>query len=166
MFFRFNRKVENGKVKLQVARGAIPAEGDRQYLEYSIPPFQSTKSVEYVRSLRPACEYIYSIILTGFVNSIGAFHDQSTRRHSKRSSTPQWLSSHTVARNALEKALVAAQEAEAIQLSGSKDFSKPNRLATDSWAEVDDSVRLARAARPHEYHFTINDYSVADIDGA
>ncbi|KAF8535858.1 hypothetical protein BDD12DRAFT_750529 [Trichophaea hybrida] len=109
MFFRFNRT-------LQVARGVIPAEGDRQYLEYSIPPFQSTKTVEYVRSLRPACEYIYSIILTRFVNSIGAFYDQSIRRHSKRSSTPQWLNSRTAARNALEKALLAAREAEAIRL--------------------------------------------------
>ncbi|KAF8533341.1 hypothetical protein BDD12DRAFT_899504 [Trichophaea hybrida] len=164
IFFRFNRAVEDGKVKLRVARGAFSTEDDRPYLEYSIPPFQSTKKVEYVRSLRPVCEYIYFILLTRFVNSIGAFYDQSTRRQSQRSSTPQWPNSRTVARNALEKALLAARLAEETQLTGYKDFSIPNSFATEVWAEVDDSVRLARAAQPHEYHCTIKCCSVADID--
>ncbi|KAF8542350.1 hypothetical protein BDD12DRAFT_979066 [Trichophaea hybrida] len=165
MFFRFNRTLSpRGAVQLNVLRGALSAPGGCELLQYSIPPFESSNSADYVRALRPACEYIYSILLAGFLNSLDAFYTESTRRD--RASTPQWFKSRDVAGGALEKAIKAAKVAEKVRGRGRGGWDEANAIATEAWEEVGESVRLARGARPYEGCFWIDDVPLEVIDAA
>jgi len=80
MFFCFRRTVSpGGAVQLNVLRGALPSPSGCELLQYSTLPFQSSRA-DYVRVLLPACEYIYSILLAGFLNSLDTFYTEKTRR--------------------------------------------------------------------------------------
>ncbi|KAF8242952.1 hypothetical protein K440DRAFT_615061 [Wilcoxina mikolae CBS 423.85] len=147
MFFRFHRTLSpGGDVQLNVLRGALPAPGGCELLQYSIPPFESSNSADYVRALRPACEYIYSLLLAGFLNSLDAFYTESKCRD--RASTSQWFKCREVAGGALEKAVKAAKVADRVRGEGRGGWDEANAIATEAWEEVSESVRLARAARP------------------
>ncbi|KAF8534920.1 hypothetical protein BDD12DRAFT_983587 [Trichophaea hybrida] len=117
LFFRFHRTLSTGGVvQHNVLPRALPAPGGCELLQFSIPPFQSSSSADYVRALRPACEYIYSILLTGFLNLLDAFYMVSTR--SDRASTSQWFKSREVAEGALDTAVKAAKVADMLRGEG------------------------------------------------
>jgi hypothetical protein len=164
MFFRFLRtRFPGGAVQLNVLRGALRSPSGSVVLQHYIPQFQASSSTDYVRALRPTCEYIYSILLKGFVNSLDAYCTQSTRRG--RASTSQWFRSREVAEGALEKAEKAEVVAEMVRREGG-GWEEANGMATEAWEEVSDSVTLARAARPFEGYFFIEDVPVEDINAA
>lgn len=71
--------------------------------------------LEYITTLRPVCETLFSLFLTGYINAFSAYQQQSVKRAVKakqpRDSTPRWVNALNTAREAFDMAQVAEMHA-------------------------------------------------------
>lgn len=98
---------------------------------------------EFLGSLRPICEVIYSVLVGAFIQSIEAHYQRSLRRtqpgEEKRKSTDNWYNSKALGKRAL------AIAEDGARVAGTGNISAANQAAERAWELLDESVDMARA---------------------
>jgi hypothetical protein len=112
-----------------------------------------SREIAYVRSLRPICEMIYSVMLEGFIDALNAYWQVSLEKQKSsgrpRESTPAWTQALSVAKTALSTAIAAADMARHFG-----DFTRAQEMSVEAWNQVSEAVNLAPQTIRRKYDLT------------
>lgn len=103
-----------------------------QAVKLTVPAFENSTPKSYIKALRPICETMYNLFLTGYLAGLNAYHERrllkAVQTGKARESTPAWIAAITLA----EQALCTGQRAADMALAG--DIAGANQLALDAFA--------------------------------
>lgn len=115
------------------ARGIIQ-HPTHQAAKLTVPAFENSTPKSYIKALRPICETMHNLFLTGYLAGLNAYHERSllkaVQTGKARESTPAWVAAITLA----EEALSTGQMAADVALAG--DIASANLLAVDAFAAL------------------------------
>lgn len=99
-----------------------------------VPPFENSTPTAYIRGLRPVCECMHALFLSGYIDGLDAYYQRSVTRAAvsgrPRGSTPAWVVALGWARVAKEKAITAAE------LARGGDIGEANRVVSEASAAL------------------------------